>query len=486
MTTTRAGGNTAVAAGAIVLPLALAQFIASYAGSNMNVAISTIADELNTPVSSIQTTITLFTLTMAALMIPGSKLTEIWGRKFCFILGLIIYGSGALIAALAPGIGVLTFGYSLLEGVGSALMIPPIYILITVVFTDVKSRAKWFGVVSGAAGLGSAAGPLIGGLITSYISWRASFLLQVIVVATIAWMARRIADPPLPKVRPKFDLLGAILSAAGLFLVVFGILQTGTLGWTSPTVWLLFAAGVVVLAVFFLYVRAREHRGRDPLVSINLFKNRTSNLGLLTQNMQWLILQGSFFVISVYLQQERGYNAIQTGLMLLPSTIGILASSAIAQRLAARRAQRTLIRVGFTLTIVGLVLLMLLANATSPIWTYWPGLFLMGFGVGVMLTSSVNVVQSAWPENKQGDISGVSRSVSNLGSSLGVATAGSVLVAAASGTPFLTALIVMAVFGLVGWIAALLLPRTTSPMVPTDEAPATPVAPPAPTGTPAR
>ena len=139
--------GTATAAGAVVLPLALAQFIASYAASNMNVAISTIADELDTTVSAIQTTITLFTLTMAALMIPGSKLTDIWGRKFCFLLGLVVYGVGALLAALAPGIVVLTVGYSLFEGVGSALLIPPIYILITVVFDDLKTRAKWFGVV---------------------------------------------------------------------------------------------------------------------------------------------------------------------------------------------------------------------------------------------------------------------------------------------------------------------------------------------------
>src|SRR3954469_13960397 len=234
MTRTGAGSGAAVAtAGAIVLPLALAQFIASYAASNMNVAISTIADDLHTDVAGIQTTITLFTLTMAALMIPGSKLTDIWGRKFCFILGLVVYGVGALLALLAQGLLLLTIGYSLLEGVGSALMIPPIYILITVVFTDTKSRAKWFGVVSGAAGLGSAAGPLIGGLVTSYISWRASFLLQVIVVATIAWLARNINDPPLPAKKPKFDLIGAILSALGLFLVVFGILQTNENGWGS-------------------------------------------------------------------------------------------------------------------------------------------------------------------------------------------------------------------------------------------------------------
>jgi MFS family permease len=465
MTRTGAGGSAAVAtAGAVVLPLALAQFIASYAGSNMNVAITTIADDLHTDVTGIQTTITLFTLTMAALMIPGSKLTDIWGRKFCFILGLIIYAAGALLASLAQGLVLLTVGYSLLEGIGSALLIPPIYILITVFFHDTKTRAKWFGVVSGAAGLGSAAGPLIGGLVTSYISWRASFLLQVLVVVAIALLARRITDPPLPAKRPSFDVVGAVLSAAGLFFLVFGILQTSTYGWGSARVWILVAVGALVLAVFFLWVQTRERHGRTPLVSPSLFKNKTSNLGLTTQTVQWLVLQGVFFVVSVFLQQERGYSAIQTGLMLLPATIGILASAALAQRMAGRHAQRLLVRAGFTTTIVGIVLLLLLARQDSAVWTFWPGLLLMGFGVGVMLTASVNVVQSAWPEAVQGDISGVSRSVSNLGSSLGVAIAGSVIVAATAGgnPPFLTAIVTVGAFALVGWVAALLLPRPQS------------------------
>jgi MFS family permease len=481
----RTGTNvgSATATGAVVLPLALAQFIASYAASNMNVAISTIADELETTVAAIQTTITLFTLTMAALMIPGSKLTDIWGRKFCFVLGLVVYGTGALLAALAPGIGVLTIGYSLFEGVGSALLIPPIYILITVLFDDLKTRAKWFGVVSGAAGLGSAAGPLIGGLITSYISWRASFVLQVLVVATIALLARRIEEPPLPAQRPSFDLFGAVLSAVGLFFVVVGVLASGTYGWGSAKqdftlfgevlipaggispVWILTGIGAAFLVVFFVHARLREKGGRSPLVSIRLFQNRTSNLGLITQNVQWLVLQGVFFVISVFLQQERGYSAIQTGLMLVPATIGILLSSAMAQRMARRHPQRLLIRAGFTLTAVGLLLLLALARDDSAVWTFWPGLFLMGFGVGAMLTASVNVVQSAWPENVQGDISGVSRSVSNLGSSLGVAIAGSVLVgaAAAGNPPFLTALVVVGALTVVGWVAALLLPRSSTP-----------------------
>ncbi|HEY5985457.1 MAG TPA: MFS transporter, partial [Streptosporangiaceae bacterium] len=189
----------------MILPLALAQFIASYAATNMNVAVTAIANDLGTTVAGVQTAITMFTLTMAALMIPGSKLTDIWGRKRCFIAGLIVYGAGGLLATLTPGLGLLIMGYSLLEGLGSALMIPPIYILVTMAFPDVKSRARYFGVVSGAGGLGAAAGPLIGGLVTSAISWRASFGMQVLVVAWIILLARRIADPARPRPGVGFD-----------------------------------------------------------------------------------------------------------------------------------------------------------------------------------------------------------------------------------------------------------------------------------------
>src|SRR3984957_14129042 len=172
----------------------------------MNEPISSIAKDLDTTVIGVKTAITFFTLTMAALMIPGSKLTDIWGRKTCFVAGLVVYGGGALLAAAAPGLGVLIGGYSLLQGVGSALLIPPVYILITVVFPDLKTRAKYFGLVSGAGGLGAAAGPLIGGLITSAISWRASFALQVLVVLWIVILARKITDPARSGRRPRFDL----------------------------------------------------------------------------------------------------------------------------------------------------------------------------------------------------------------------------------------------------------------------------------------
>jgi MFS family permease len=479
-TTGTPGGAATATAGAAVLPLALAQFICSYAASNMNVAISSIASDLGTTVTGIQTTITLFTLTMAALMIPGSKVSDILGRKTCFIAGLVIYGAGALLAAFAQGLPLLIVGYSLLEGVGSALLIPPIYILITVLFDDIKVRARYFGVVSGAGGVGAATGPLIGGLVTSYISWRASFLLQVLVVVAIALLARRIVDPPLEQARPRFDVLGAVLSAVGLFFVVFGILQTSTYGWLRATrdftvggavvipaggispVWVFVGIGLVVLAAFIVHVRNTEQRGRTPLVSVRLFGNLTSDLGLLTQLVQWLVLQGAFFVISVYLQQDRGYSAIRTGLILLPATIGVLLASAAAQRMASRHSQRRLVRAGFGATLAGFVLLFALVPLAPRVWAIAPGLFVMGIGIGIMLTASVNLVQSAWPEEVQGDISGVSRSVSNLGSSLGVAIAGSMIAGATAdyARPYGNGLIVLMAFALVGWIAALLIPRT--------------------------
>ncbi len=468
----------------IVFPLALAQFVCSYAATTMNVSIGSIAQDLGTDVHSIQITITLFTLTMAALMIPGSKLTDIWGRKICFVIGLIVYGLGALIAALAPALGLLIFGYSLLEGVGSALLIPPVYILVTVTFPDLPSRAKSFGIISAAAGIGAAAGPLIGGLITSTISWRASFIVQVLVVALIIFLSRRISDPGIQGAKPGFDVTGAILSAAGLFFIVLGILQAGTYGWftaredfaignivlihqggISP-VWLFVGVGALILLWFFIHIRSRERAGKEPLLSTRLFHNRASNLGLITQNIQWLILQGSFFVISVFLQTVRGYNAIQTGLILTPSTIGVLLSSAIAGRLAKKYSQRTLIRAGFVITTVGMILLLFLANATSSILNFIPGLLFMGLGIGVMLTSSVNVVQSSFPEKDQGEISGLSRSISNLGSSLGTAIVGSVLVSSIvpGNQPFALALITVVVIALIGLIAAILLPsEQTSP-----------------------
>jgi len=442
----------------LLAPLALAQFICSFAGSNMNVMINDISRDLDTTVKGVQTAITLFLLIMAIFMIPGSKLTDRWGRKRCFTAGLVLYGIGALLSALSPSLGVLIVGNSVLEGVGTALLIPPVYILTTLAFSDLTSRARAFGLISAAGGVGAAAGPLIGGLITTAISWRAAFLFQALIVATIVVLSRRVEDPLPPDPDRPFDTLGAVLSAAGMFFVVLGILQADT---DALLLAVFLALGAVFLLLFFVHVRADEHAGREPLLSLDLFRNRTSNLGLVTQNVQWLLLMGVSFVVSVFLQTVRDFNAIKTGVVFTAATAGVLVSSLAAERLARRRAQRTLIRTGFVTTIGGIGLLLALVGASTNVLAFTPGLLLIGLGLGVMLTPSVNVVQSSFPERKQGEISGLSRSISNLGSSLGTAIAGTILVSdlASGNTTYVLAMLALAVIAIVGLVASLLLPR---------------------------
>ena len=450
--------ETAISPRRLLVPLALAQFICSFAGSNMNVMINDISEDLDTTVKGVQTAITLFLLTMAILMIPASKLTDRWGRKRCFIGGLLLYGIGAILSALSPGLGVLILGNSIFEGVGTALLIPPVYILTTIAFDDLTARARAFGVISGLGGIGAAAGPLIGGVITTGISWRAAFIFQAAVIAVIILLSRQIEDPIAPDPERPFDAVGAVLSAVGMFFVVFGILQVGTRN-------LLAAACVVVGAAFllgfFLYIRARERAGKEALLSTGLFRNRVSNLGLATQNMQWLILMGTSFVVAVYLQTVRGYNAIETGVIFTAATLGILVSSLAAERLAKRRPQKTLIVGGFVVTLAGVVLLLALVPAWSSVVAFVPGLLLIGLGLGVMLTPSVNVVQSSFPEQLQGEISGLSRSVSNLGSTFGTAIAGTILVSvvATGNEAYAVAMLSVAVACVIGLAAALFLPE---------------------------
>ena len=336
----------------VLAPLALAQFICSFAGSNMNVMITDMSEDLDTSVQGIQIAITIFLLVMAALMIPGGKLTDLYGRKRCFMIGLVVYAIGALLSAVSPGLGLLILGNSILEGIGTALLIPPVYILTTLLFTELTSRARAFGVISALGGIGAAAGPLIGGLITSAISWRAAFVFQALVIAVIVWLSRKIKDPLPPDPSRPFDISGAVLSALGLVLVVTGILAADNNLWLML---ILIIAGALVLALFFRSIRAKERAGKEPLLSTSLFRNRTSNLGMVTQNTQWVMLLGTSFVVSAYLQVVRGYDAIQTGVIFTAATLGLLVSSLAAERLAKRYTQRTLILLG-------------LRRSLSPAW----------------------------------------------------------------------------------------------------------------------
>jgi MFS family permease len=353
---------------------------------------------------------------------------------------------------------VLIVGNSVLEGVGTAFLIPPVYILATLWFTDTTSRAWAFGAISGMAGFGAAAGPLIGGAIATWIDWRAAFVFQALIVVIIVLLSRNLDDPlPADPTRP-FDVVGAVMSAVGMFFIVLGILQAGVNN-------ALFAAfvviGVALLLGFYAYIRRLERVGREPLLSTGLFRNRVCNLALVTQNLQWLIMMGTSFVVSVYLQEVHGYSPIRTGLIFTSATAGILISSFAARGLVARYPQRALIAAGFLLAIVGLVLMIPFVDTSERAVAFLLGLFLFGLGVGAMLTPSVNVVQSSFPEEMQGEISGLSRSVSNLGSSFGTAIAGTILVSAISlGTKsYVVAMFVLVGFALLGLVATLRMPR---------------------------
>ena len=337
------------------------------------------------------------------------------------------------------------------------------YILTTLLFTQLTSRAKAFGAISAMGGIGAAAGPLLGGLITATMGWRAAFGIQALIIVLIVLLARRIKDPlPADPTRP-FDTRGAVLSALGLVLLVTGILATDTNGWVALA---LIAGGVLVLAWFYLTIRTAERAGREPLLSTALFRNRTSNLGMVTQNTQWLLLSGVSFVVAAYLQVVMGYDAIQTGVIFTAETGGLLVASLAAGRLARRFAQRGLIITGFPLTIAGILLLVTMGGGTASVWAFVPGLLLIGLGLGLMLTPSVNVVQSSFGDAQQGEISGLSRSLSNLGSSMGTAIAGTILVAGITTTPergYGLALIVLAAIGGLGLIAAVLIPTVITP-----------------------
>ena len=416
------------------------------------------SEDLDTTVQGIQVAITLFLLVMAALMIPASKLTDLFGRKRLFTLGLAVYGVGALISAIAPNLGVLILGNSILEGIGTALLIPPVYILTTLRFRDLRERARAFGIISALGGMGAAAGPLIGGIITTAIDWRAAFVFQALVIVVIIVLARRVEDPLAPDPTRSFDVAGAVLSAVGLVALVMGILALDD---ALPLAIALLAFGAAMLAWFMFRSARLERAGKEPLVSPSLFRNRASDTALLTQMLQWMMLMGVSFVVAAYLQVVRGYNAIETGIIFSTATVGLLASSLSVGRLVRRFAQRTLVVAGFVLTSAGIAALIFTVALLPGAWAFAPGLLGIGLGLGLMLTPSVNLVQSAFPEEQQGEISGVSRAVSNLGSSLGTAVAGTILVAGLvdPSRSYALAMIVLGVLGLFGVVLGLRLPR---------------------------
>ena len=435
LTTERAASAT----GVVLLTLGAGQFLMTLDSSVMNVSIATVAKDVGTTVTGIQTAITFYTLVMASLMITGGKLGQILGRKRAFAIGCVIYGSGSFITAIAPSLTVLMIGWSVLEGVGAALILPAIVALVASNFPP-SERPRAYGLVASAGAIAVAAGPLIGGLFTTYLSWRWVFVGEVLIVLTILTLARGIGDSP-PGTRPRLDLGGTGLSALGLGLVVFGILKAGSWGFVrakpeapewlglSPAIWLVLAGGVV-LWLFFAWENRRLGRGGEPLVDPSILRNRTLRGGLTAFFFQYLLQAGLFFAVPLFLSVSLGLSAIATGVRLLPLSLTLLLAAAGIPRVWPNASPRRVVRLGFLALFAGIVVMVgaLDAGAGAEIVT-WP-MLLAGLGIGALASQLGSVTVSSVPDEQSGEVGGLQNTVTNLGASIGTALSGAVLIAA--------------------------------------------------------
>jgi EmrB/QacA subfamily drug resistance transporter len=433
------------------LPIAIfasAQFVMVLDSSVMNVSISQIVADLDTTIQGVQLAITAYTLVMAALMLAGAKLGDILGRDRTFALGLAIYGLGSFITAISPNLGVLLFGWSLIEGIGAALVLPAIVSLIAGTYTG-KDRALAFGIVGGVAGAAVAAGPLIGGWVTTEFSWRYVFAGEVVIVVAILLLRRRLTPVPGLERRPKLDVVGVLLSSAGLAFVVFGILKSSewglidprgalTIGGTEITpfgfsaVPFLILIGGGFIAAFVMWEERRERTGRDTLLDRSLLKIEQLRAGLSTLLMQQLILLGTFFVMPVYLQVVLGLDAFETGKKLFPMSVTMFIAALLGPRLAAGFAPKRVAQAGLVALSIASILLLGTIDVKLKDAEFAIALALFGVGAGLLLSQLGNVIMSAIDPSKTNEAGGLQGTAQNLGASLGTALIGAVLIAALS------------------------------------------------------
>jgi EmrB/QacA subfamily drug resistance transporter len=438
------------------LPIAIfaaAQFVMVLDSSVMNVSISQIVADLDTTIQGVQLAITAYTLVMAAFMLAGAKLGDIIGRDRTFAIGLGVYGLGSLTTALSPNLTVLLLGWSLVEGLGAALVMPAIVSLVAHTYSG-SQRALAFGVIGGVAGAAIAAGPLIGGWVTTELSWRYVFAGETVIVSVILLLRRRLGRSPPAGRRPQLDVVGVALSSAGLGLVVFGILKSSQWGLIEPRgaltidgqeitpfgfsiVPFVILAGLAFLAAFASWEERRERQGRDPLLDRALLRVQQLRAGLTTLLMQQLILLGTFFVLPVYLQVVLGLDAFETGKRLFPMSVTMFAAALAGPKLAAGLAPKRVAQGGLVALVAASLLLLGTIDVELNETEFALALALFGVGAGLLLSQLGNVIMSSVDPSKTNEAGGLQGTAQNLGASLGTALIGSVLIAALS-TGFVT------------------------------------------------
>ncbi len=432
----------------LLLPLALAQFMNAYDTTAMNVAVSKVVLNLHTTISGVQAALTIYSLVMAACMITGSKLGDIWGRNRTFAIGVSMYGVGALITAFSVNLGMMTFGWSLLEGLGSALMIPAIFALVGTILPAGKDRLKGYAIIGSAAAGGAAMGPLLMGFWATLgaWTWRLSFVSEAIVVLVVLAMLRRMGKSPAVENKPKLDGVGAVLSAIGLALIVLGVLQAGAYGWLharvavtignkvlipagglSPVIPFV-VAGIIVLGLFLLWQRHKTKVGKEPLIELSLFKSRSVAVGMPIVLMLMFMQAGLLFVVPVFLQISLNLSPILCGVAIFPLTVFLIVFSQLTGRLTKKFSPKTLIMAGMALIPLGIILIWVLLSDKPSAWQVIPGGIIVGIGIGLANAPLLNAVQSTAPAKEQSEISGINRAFSNLGGSFGTAIAGAVLI----------------------------------------------------------
>jgi EmrB/QacA subfamily drug resistance transporter len=426
------------AGGAVVLyTLAAGQFLMALDASVMNVSIATVAKDVGTTVTGIQGAITAYTLVMASLMVTGGKIGAMIGRRRAFALGCVIYGVGSTTTALAPNLAVLLLGWSLLEGIGAALIMPAIVALIAGNFPT-ERRPAAYGLIAAAAAIAIAVGPLIGGFATTYFSWRWVFAGEALIVAAILMLSRRISDAP-PEERHRLDLVGSLLSIAGLCSLVFGVLRSGEWGWIqpkpgapvwlhlSPVIWLLLTSALVIW-LFFQWEARLERTGREPLVRPSMLRNRQLAGGLTLFFSQFLVQAGVFFVIPLFLSVVLGLSALATGARLLPLSLALLLAAVGIPRLLPDVSPRLVARVGLLALSLGAIVLAFAIDADAGPEVVSVPLLLIGAGMGALASQLGAVTVSAVPDEQSSDVGGVQNTMTNLGASIGTALAGSILI----------------------------------------------------------
>ena len=433
------------AAGVVLLTLAMGQFVMALDTTVMNTAIATVANDLGTTVTGIQTAITLYTLVMASLMITGGKIGEIIGRKRAFTIGCVVYSCGSLTTALAPNLTVLIIGWSFLEGLGAVLIMPAIVALVASNFGK-PERPRAYGLVAAAGAIAAALGPLIGGAFTTYASWRWVFAGEVLIVVVILLLARRVNDTPAAE-GVRLDLVGTALSALGLTLIVMGILLSGSWGFVqpkpnapewlglSPVIWLILGGGAV-LAVFMAWENQRIARGKGALIDPAMLRNLQLRSGVTSFLFMYLVQAGTFFVVPLFLSVALGLSAIETGVRLLPLSLTLLIFAIGIPKLRPDASPRRVVNAGFVALFTGLVLLVaLLEVGAGPEIVTWP-LLLAGSGLGAMASQLGSVTVSAVPDEQSGEVGGLQNTGTQLGASIGTALAGAVLISALSASFF--------------------------------------------------